>query len=135
VPLRGLLLRPEHDLCYPGIRPDTWLSAELVAPVREQLQLGEPSWEVGAASGAIDFAAAARTSPTSRADATRTIGLPATAVVMDNPRECRLRPEFMTLYPGVSAGQRRPLGNCSTAPPPPGCGLADHLARCFGTEC
>jgi hypothetical protein len=29
---------------------------------------------------------------------------------MDNPRECRLRPEFATLYPGVPAGQWKPAG-------------------------
>jgi hypothetical protein len=29
---------------------------------------------------------------------------------MDHPRECRLRPEFATLYPGVPAGQWRPAG-------------------------
>ena len=49
VQLREALLRPEYDLWYPGIRLDTWLSAELVAhAVREQLQHGEPRWEVGA---------------------------------------------------------------------------------------
>ena len=32
----------------------------------------------------------------------------ATVGAMDNPRECRLRPEFGTLYPGVPAGEWRP---------------------------
>ena len=49
VQLRQVLLRPEYHLWYPGIRPNTWLSAEFVAhAVREQLQHGEPRWEVGA---------------------------------------------------------------------------------------
>jgi hypothetical protein len=47
-----------------------------------------------------------------------TIGPSATTVVMDNPRECRLRLEFMTLYPGVPAGRWKPAGellDCVTA--------------------
>jgi hypothetical protein len=45
---REALLRGEYHLWYPGLRPDTWLPAELVADVvRKQLQHGEPRWAAG----------------------------------------------------------------------------------------
>jgi hypothetical protein len=45
VQLREALLRPEYHLWYPGLGPETWLPAELVADVvRKQLQHGEPRW-------------------------------------------------------------------------------------------